>query len=92
VAQYRDKLPEPDAAPGKRSPGRCPADARLAPVGHRQQGPPEPTAAWQAWQVEHGVPEEHWNDASAITDPDSSGPHIYFQHVPEPKAVKANSL
>jgi hypothetical protein len=38
--------------------------------------------------VEHGIPEEHWNDASAIIDPDGSGPRIYFQRVPEPKAVK----
>lgn len=49
---------------------------------------PEPTDAWQAWQVEHGIPEEHWTDASAIIDPDGNGPRIYFQRVPEPKAVK----
>jgi Glyoxalase-like domain len=57
-------------------------------LGYQLQGPPEPTAAWQAFQAEHGIPEEHWNDASAIFDPDGSGPRIYFQRVPEPKAVK----
>jgi hypothetical protein len=57
-------------------------------LGYQLQGPPEPTAAWQAWQVEHGIPEEHWNDASAIIDPDDTGLRIYFQRVPEPKAVK----
>ena len=36
----------------------------------------------------NGVPEERWNDASAIIDPDGTGPRIYFQRVPEPKAVK----
>jgi hypothetical protein len=46
-------------------------------LGYQLQGPPEPTAAWQAWQVEHGVPEERWNDASAIIDPDGDGPRIY---------------
>ena len=34
------------------------------------------------------VPEERWNDASAIIDPDGNGPRIYFQRVPEPKTVK----
>ena len=57
-------------------------------LGYQLQGPPEPTAEWQAWLVEHGVPEEQWNDASAIVDPDGNGPRIYFQRVPEPKAVK----
>ena len=57
-------------------------------LGYQLQGPPEPTAEWQAWLVENGVPEEHWNDASAIVDPDGTGPRIYFQRVPEPKAVK----
>jgi Glyoxalase-like domain len=57
-------------------------------LGYELQGPPEPTAAWQAWQDEQGVPEEHRNDASAIVDPDGDGPRIYFQRVPEPKTVK----
>jgi hypothetical protein len=57
-------------------------------LGYQLQGPPEPTAMWQNWAVEHGIPEEQWNDASAIIDPDSNGPRIYFQRVPEPKAVK----
>ena len=57
-------------------------------LGYQLQGPPEPTAAWRAWLVEHDIPEERWNDASAIIDPDGSGPRIYFQQVPEPKAVK----
>ena len=57
-------------------------------LGYHLQGPPEPDAEWQAWLAEHGVPEEQWNDASAIIDPDGNGPRIYFQRVPEPKAVK----
>ena len=57
-------------------------------LGYELQGPPRPTAAWLAWQVEQGVAEEHRNDASAIIDPDGNGPRIYFQRVPEPKTVK----
>ena len=57
-------------------------------LGYQLQGPPEPTTAWHAWQVGHGIPEEHWNDASAIIDPEGNGPRIYFQRVQEPKAVK----
>src|SRR5215470_9374336 len=60
-------------------------------LGYQLQGPPEPTAAWQAWLVEHGITEEHWNDASAIIDPDGNGPRIYFQRVPEPKALKSHA-
>ena len=57
-------------------------------LDYQRQGPSEPTAAGQAWLVEHGVPDERWNDASAIIDPDGHGPRIYFQRVPEPEAVK----
>ena len=57
-------------------------------LGYQLQGPPEPTAQWRDWLVDHGVPQERWNDASAIVDPEGRGPRIYFQRVPEPKAVK----
>jgi hypothetical protein len=57
-------------------------------LGYQLEGPPEPTAAWQEWLAENRVPEEQWNDASAIVDPGGNGPRIYFQRVPEPKAVK----
>jgi hypothetical protein len=35
-----------------------------------------------------GVPESQWNSASAVIDPDGAGPRVYFQRVPEGKAVK----
>jgi hypothetical protein len=35
-----------------------------------------------------GIPEERWNDQSAIVDPDGDGPRIFFQRVPEGKTVK----
>ncbi|MGH3658893.1 MAG: VOC family protein, partial [Micromonosporaceae bacterium] len=31
---------------------------------------------------------EHWNDASAVVDPDGGRPRIFFQRVPEAKTVK----
>jgi hypothetical protein len=50
--------------------------------------PPEGAASWEAWLTEHGVPEETWNDARALEDPEGRGPRLFFQRVPEPKAVK----
>jgi hypothetical protein len=57
-------------------------------LGYQLQGPPEPTAMWQGWLAEHSIPEEQWNDTSAIVDAAGQGPRIYFQRVPEPKTVK----
>ena len=45
-------------------------------LGYRLQGPPEPSAAWLAFQAEHGIPEERREDASAIVDPAGVGPRI----------------
>ena len=57
-------------------------------LGYRLEGPPQPSAKWQQWVREQQIPEEHRDDASAITDPDERGPRIYFQRVPETKTVK----
>jgi Glyoxalase-like domain len=61
-------------------------------LGYQLQGPPGPTAAWRAWLIEHGVLQEHRDDASAIIDPDGSGPRIYFQRVPEPRRHRHHHL
>jgi len=61
-------------------------------LGYQLQGPPEPSAAWLAFQDEHGIPEERRNDASAIIDPDGTATRIYFQRVPEPKASRTASI
>jgi hypothetical protein len=55
---------------------------------YRLQEPPDGFASWQDWLRDQGVPESEWNNASAIVDPEGHGPRIYFQRVPEPKAVK----
>ncbi|MGZ6295358.1 MAG: VOC family protein, partial [Candidatus Limnocylindrales bacterium] len=35
-----------------------------------------------------GVPEEEWNSASALVDPEGKRPRLYFQRVPEGKVAK----
>ena len=57
-------------------------------LGYVVQPPPDGWASWEEWAVSMGIPEGHWNDASAVVDPDGSGPRIFFQRVPEAKTVK----
>jgi hypothetical protein len=57
-------------------------------LGYQLQPPPSGFDSWEAFLREQGVPEDRWNDASAITDPDGRGPRIYFQCVPEGKVAK----
>jgi len=65
-------------------------------LGYVVPGPPgidlgpddDPLAAWDAFLERVGVPEAERNRASAIEDPDGSGPRVFFQRVPEAKQVK----
>ncbi len=57
-------------------------------LGYKKQDPPEGYATWDEALAAYGVPEERWNSASAVVDPDGRGPRIFFQQVPEPKTVK----
>jgi Glyoxalase-like domain len=71
----------------------CADPGRLAPfwaavLGYKLQDPPEGYDSWPAFLAAIGVPEEQWNRASAIVDPEGRGPRIYFQQVPESKLVK----
>jgi hypothetical protein len=50
--------------------------------------PPPPHETWGAFLTAEGVPEERWNDAGAIEDPDGAGPRLFFQKVPERKVAK----
>ena len=45
-------------------------------------------ATWEDWARAQGIPEDHWNDAAAIEDPDGDGPRLFFQKVPEGRAAK----
>ncbi|HKA69046.1 MAG TPA: VOC family protein [Actinomycetes bacterium] len=71
----------------------CADPAKLAPfwadaLGYVVQPPPPGFGSWPDWLRAQSVPEERWNDASAIVDPDRAGPRIFLQRVPEPKSVK----
>jgi hypothetical protein len=57
-------------------------------LGYRKQDPPEGSATWPEFLAAQGIPEDQWNAASAILDPEGRGPRLYFQRVPEPKVVK----
>jgi hypothetical protein len=57
-------------------------------TGYIFQPPPEGYASWEDLLRKMGIPEDQWDRASAIVDPDGVGPRIYFQKVPEGKTVK----
>jgi len=51
------------------------------------QPPPAGYDNWEAFLMAQGMA-DRMGTASAIVDPDSAGPRIFFQKVPESKAVK----
>jgi hypothetical protein len=55
---------------------------------YKEQDPPEGHASWEDFLRSMNVPEDQWNSAGAVVDPEGKGPRIYFQRVPEPKTVK----
>ncbi|WP_214104873.1 VOC family protein [Acrocarpospora catenulata] len=57
-------------------------------LGYRLQDPPAGFASWEQALEAMGVPPERRNDASAVVDPEGSGPRLFFQRVPEGKQVK----
>jgi catechol 2,3-dioxygenase-like lactoylglutathione lyase family enzyme len=57
-------------------------------LGYRVQDPPEGFESWEQALEAMGVPPENRNDASAVVDPEGSGPRLFFQRVPERKQVK----
>ena len=57
-------------------------------LGYVEEPPPEGWASWEDWARDQGIPQEHWNDQSAIVDPGGAGARIFFQRVPEGKTAK----
>jgi catechol 2,3-dioxygenase-like lactoylglutathione lyase family enzyme len=57
-------------------------------LGYEVQAPPQGFDSWEQALEAFGVPPEKRNDASAVIDPDGSGPRLFFQRVPEGKQVK----
>jgi hypothetical protein len=59
-----------------------------AVLGYQEQPPPDSYPDWLAFLRAQDVPEEMWNSAYAIVDPDGKGPRLYFQKVAESKSTK----
>jgi len=60
-----------------------------AALGYELEPPPPGFASWDAYWRDVGVPEDELGTgADRIVDPDGQGPRIWFQVVPERKAVK----
>lgn len=59
-----------------------------APPGVELSPGEDPLAAWDEFLEASGVPEEQRNSASALEDPNGTGPRIFFQQVPEDKVAK----
>jgi hypothetical protein len=59
-----------------------------AALGYELQPPPAGFDTWEAFLREQKIPEEEWNSASAITDPEGKRPRLFFQRVPEAKIAK----
>ena len=57
-------------------------------LGYRIDPPPPGFDTWDAALDAFGVPPERRNDASAASDPEGSGPRLFFQKVPEGKSAK----
>ena len=57
-------------------------------LGYGFEPPPEGFESWEGWARDAGIPQEHWNDAAAIVDPEGVGSRLFFQRVPEGKAAK----
>jgi len=71
----------------------CADPARLSrfwaeALGYKLDDPPKGYDSWEDWLRQQDIPEDRWNDASAVVDPDGAGPRIYLQRVPEAKTVK----
>ena len=57
-------------------------------LGYEIQPPPPGFADWDEWAAAMEIPEEKWNDARALVDPEGEGPRVFIQKVPEGKTAK----
>ncbi|MEV4497001.1 VOC family protein [Micromonospora arborensis] len=57
-------------------------------LNYQVQAPPGDFESWEQALEAMGVPPENRNDASAVVDPEGSGPRLFFQRVPEHKQAK----
>lgn len=64
------------------------ADFWALALGYVIQPPPDGFESWDDWATAMEIPQENWNDARALVDPDGEGPRVFFQRVPEGKTAK----
>ena len=64
------------------------ADFWVEALGYIIQPPPAEFDSWDDWARAMEIPEENWNDARAIVDPEGKRPRIFIQRVPEAKTAK----
>lgn len=64
------------------------SDFWASALGYVIQPPPPEFDSWDDWATAMGIPQENWNDARALIDPDGAGPRLFFQRVPEGKTAK----
>lgn len=64
------------------------ADFWADALGYVIPPPPAGFESWDDWARKMEIPEENWNDARALIDPDGAGPRLFFQLVPEAKKAK----
>ena len=57
-------------------------------LGYVEDPPPEGFSTWEEALTAWGLPEEEWNRAYAVVDPEGAGPRVFLQRVPEGKVVK----
>jgi hypothetical protein len=55
---------------------------------YKLQDPPSGFESWEGFLKAQAIPEEEWDYASAIVDPEGKGPRIYFQQMDTPKLGK----
>jgi hypothetical protein len=57
-------------------------------LGYTEQDPQVGYASWEQWASAMEIPEERWDDTTALVDPEGVLPRLFFQRVPEPKSAK----
>ena len=57
-------------------------------LGYVEDAPPEGFGSWPEALRAWGVPEDEWNRAYAVVDPEGVGPRLFLQRVPEGKVAK----
>ena len=64
------------------------AEFWMLALGYIIQPPPPEFDSWDDWARAMEIPEERWDDARALVDPEGRGPRLFLQKVPEAKTAK----